>query len=114
MNAEKSKVLTMEEEFELEMKKYLEEEEKKKEKMEEININRLHKLKETKDMDKCLWTVKYAPICSNNIIGNKANVEKIKNWLNNWEYNNNSQCKYSAYEFKEDENRNINEICKLY
>lgn len=113
MIADKTGEMSMEDEFELEMRKYLEEEEKKKEKMEEININRLHKLKENKEMDKCLWTVKYAPITSNNIIGNKANVEKIKNWLNNWEFNNNRQCKYNPYEYKEDEDRDINEICKI-
>ncbi|KAK3397407.1 replication factor RFC1 C terminal domain-containing protein [Sordaria brevicollis] len=31
-----------------------------------------------------LWTTKYAPTTLNQICGNKANVEKIQNWLKNW------------------------------
>ncbi|KAK3955503.1 replication factor RFC1 C terminal domain-containing protein [Pseudoneurospora amorphoporcata] len=31
-----------------------------------------------------LWTTKYAPTALNQICGNKANVEKIQNWLKNW------------------------------
>ncbi|KAA8630952.1 hypothetical protein SMACR_06758 [Sordaria macrospora] len=31
-----------------------------------------------------LWTTKYAPTALNQICGNKANVEKIQNWLRNW------------------------------
>ncbi|KAK3490613.1 replication factor RFC1 C terminal domain-containing protein [Neurospora hispaniola] len=31
-----------------------------------------------------LWTTKYAPTAMNQICGNKANVEKIQNWLKNW------------------------------
>ncbi|KAK4152747.1 replication factor RFC1 C terminal domain-containing protein [Chaetomidium leptoderma] len=31
-----------------------------------------------------LWTTKYAPNQINQICGNKANVERIQNWLRNW------------------------------
>ncbi|TLD05456.1 uncharacterized protein PgNI_09754 [Pyricularia grisea] len=31
-----------------------------------------------------LWTTKYAPTALNHICGNKAQVEKIKSWLENW------------------------------
>ncbi|PKS06915.1 hypothetical protein jhhlp_005511 [Lomentospora prolificans] len=32
-----------------------------------------------------LWTSKYAPAQLSHICGNKSNVEKIQNWLNNWQ-----------------------------
>ncbi|CAI4217322.1 unnamed protein product [Parascedosporium putredinis] len=32
-----------------------------------------------------LWTTKYAPAQLSHICGNKSNVEKIQNWLNNWQ-----------------------------
>ena len=35
-------------------------------------------------VDDELWTVKYAPTQLNQICGNKAQVEKLQNWLRNW------------------------------
>ncbi|KAK0639359.1 replication factor RFC1 C terminal domain-containing protein [Cercophora newfieldiana] len=40
-----------------------------------------------------LWTTKYAPTALNQICGNKANVERIQNWLKNWQ-------KSKKYDFK--------------
>ncbi|KAF6838827.1 Replication factor C subunit 1 [Colletotrichum musicola] len=40
-----------------------------------------------------LWTSKYAPTQINHICGNKAQVEKIQNWLKNWQ-------KSRKYEFQ--------------
>jgi replication factor C subunit 1 len=40
-----------------------------------------------------LWTVKYAPTQASHICGNKANVEKIQNWLKNW-------AKHRKYDFQ--------------
>ncbi|CCE63804.1 hypothetical protein TPHA_0F03230 [Tetrapisispora phaffii CBS 4417] len=37
-----------------------------------------------REQDK-LWTVKYAPTNTNQICGNKSSVNKLKNWLINWE-----------------------------
>ena len=34
-----------------------------------------------------LWTVKYAPTQTNQICGNKTQVEKLQNWLRNWQKN---------------------------
>ena len=40
-----------------------------------------------------LWTTKYAPTQLNQICGNKANVERIQNWLKNWP-------KFRKYDFQ--------------
>ena len=38
-------------------------------------------------LDDQLWTVKYAPTQLNQICGNKVQVEKLQNWLKNWQKN---------------------------
>lgn len=38
-------------------------------------------------VDDQLWTTKYAPTSTSMICGNKGNVEKMQNWLRNWERN---------------------------
>lgn len=38
-------------------------------------------------VDDQLWTSKYAPSSTSMICGNKGNVEKIQNWLRNWDRN---------------------------
>lgn len=66
-------------------------------KEEEERVDRERKLKQAastgnsprasemiRDQDK-LWTVKYAPTNLQQICGNKSSVNKLKNWLSNWQ-----------------------------
>ena len=50
-------------------------------------------VKNQPSLDDQLWTVKYAPAQLNQICGNKVQVERLQNWLRNWQKNAKSKFK---------------------
>jgi replication factor C subunit 1 len=45
---------------------------------------RLNRRKKPIPLSSQLWTTKYAPVNTKEICGNKSNVEKLVQWLQDW------------------------------
>jgi replication factor C subunit 1 len=105
------KVKTLDDEnAELEaLKKELNSHNKKKEQENEYLLKQKFKQKEI-DVN-TLWTIRYAPQNSSQIVGNKVNVNKLKNWLTNWK-NNVSDLELNEENY-DSENLKETDGCKL-
>lgn len=87
--AEEDKVRAMAAEIDAEEKKKAEEKRKQAARLEQsaTAIPPASQASQAAPVEDQLWTTKYAPTSTAMICGNKSNVEKIQNWLRNWDRN---------------------------